>query len=599
MLSFGEADHQWYEVLEYTEYGTLRDVFAKQPVSEEVLTTVVRQLAAALAYLHSIGLIHRDLKPENILVRSVSPLQLVLSDFGISSLSTATHHFTTRSRTIKYGAPESAVGAVGAASDYWSLGLIVLEALQGRHPFEGLSDLAIATQLATNTIDTSTVTRERWRLLCGGLLTRDPKKRWGAAEVVAWLAGKTPAVADAERAFASQKPYKLAKRECWTTAELALELGRNWKEGERHLARGLILPWLRDELRDQEAANLLIDLTEDRTLSNEERLLRLIVGLGRGLPPVWRTYSLDRETLGSLCRRALTDDKVEKDLFEELFGLRVLGVWGEAGHEDCAAWQGNWQRSATQLPEMWERIIQAGGPSTTCPSEDAYLPSLLLMEISPEYNREIRSRVAEYGDALKNCYWLQDAKLDDGNAAVVIESYLLGRAREQGEKEQSCARQVRAALNGLRKEYAAEIERSEDSRAAFSAIDQQIQHLRAWEAETSTLPELSKRLFEAARLTSVTRVVKRLHILSWWDCLLDGVIFAACLVGLRMGIGYALSRDPFGFISSQLAAGAFNDTVPAGFFLVLLTIAFWCAGRFLSRFLSDRLFGVKTTIRND
>jgi len=336
-------------------------------------------------------------------------------------------------------------------------------------------------------------------------------------------------------------------------------------------------------------------LTEDRALSNEERLLRLIVGLGRGLPPVWRTYSLDRETLCSLCRRALTDEKVEKGLFKELFKERVLGVWGEAGHEDCAAWQGNWERGATQFPEMWERIIKAGGPSTACPSEDARLPSLLLMEISPEYNREIRSRVAEYCDALKNCYWLENAKLDDGNAAVVIKSYLLGRAREQGEKEQSCARHVRAALNGLHKEYAAEIEHSGDFRAAFGAIGQQIQNFRAWEAENSTLPELRKRLFEAARLTSVARAVKRLHVLSWWDCLLDGAIFAACLVGLRMGLGYALSRDPFGFVSSQLAAGALNNTIPAGFLVALLAIAFWCAGRFLSRFVSDRLFGIKPT----
>jgi hypothetical protein len=154
-------------------------------------------------------------------------------------------------------------------------------------------------------------------------------------------------------------------------------------------------------------------------------------------------------------------------------------------------------------------------------------------------------------------------------------------------------------LGGLRKEYAAEIEHSGDFRTAFTAIEQQIEHLRAWEAETSTLPELRKRLFEAARRTSVTRAVKRLHILSWWDCVLDGVIFAACLVGLRMGIGYALSRDPFGFISSQLAGGALSDKVPAGFLVALLAIAFWCAGRFLSRFVSDRLFGVKTTIRND
>src|SRR5262249_31000840 len=161
---------------------------------------------------------------ENVLLRSAAPLELILTDFGIASVSDATQHFTTKSRTIKYGAPEAAAGAVGDASDYWSLGLITLEGLTGKHPFDGLSDLAIAVQLATRKIDVSGVKNGRWQALCQGLLARDPKKRWGAVQLRAWLSGQMPALELDEVERPSQKPYKIAGRECWTAAELALEL---------------------------------------------------------------------------------------------------------------------------------------------------------------------------------------------------------------------------------------------------------------------------------------------------------------------------------------------------------------------------------------
>ena len=104
----------------------------------------------------------------------------------------------------------------------------------------------------------------------------------------------------------SQKPYKIAKRQCWTAAELALEFGSNWSEGEKHLARNLVLPWLRDELRDQDAANRLIDLSENRSLSVEDRLVRLVASLGKGIPPVWRGFSLDQDTLSRFAARPRT-----------------------------------------------------------------------------------------------------------------------------------------------------------------------------------------------------------------------------------------------------------------------------------------------------
>ena len=310
------------------------------------MLSYVRELVGAIEHIHARKIIHRDLKPENILVRALKPIDLMLADFGIASLSDATQHFTTKSRTIKYGAPEAAAGAVGNASDYWSLGLIVLEGISGKHPFDALSDLAIAVQLATKGVDVSEIKNARWRGLCKGLLARDPKKRWSFEQVSKWIEGEMPPVEEDEPHRPSQKPYKITKRECWTAAELALEFGSNWFEGEKHLARNLVLPWIRDELRDQDAANLLIDLAEDKSLSVEDRLVRLVANLGKGLPPVWRGLSLDQASLVSLCREAAGGDAEKSALVETLFDRRVLHVWGESGNEDCAQWSKQWKSSA-------------------------------------------------------------------------------------------------------------------------------------------------------------------------------------------------------------------------------------------------------------
>ena len=73
--------------------------------------------------------------------------------------------------------------------------MIARELLIGRPPFLGMSETAVVDHLATRAIDNDDVADPRLRLLCQGLLTRDPRRRWGAAEVAAWRGGASPAVA--------------------------------------------------------------------------------------------------------------------------------------------------------------------------------------------------------------------------------------------------------------------------------------------------------------------------------------------------------------------------------------------------------------------
>jgi serine/threonine protein kinase len=95
------------------------------------------QLAQALAYTHSCGVVHRDVKPANVLLDHG---QAKLADFGIAT--SIDHIATTADGTVvgtaAYLAPEQARGEqVGPAADVYALGLVLLEAMTGRREYAG------------------------------------------------------------------------------------------------------------------------------------------------------------------------------------------------------------------------------------------------------------------------------------------------------------------------------------------------------------------------------------------------------------------------------------------------------------------------------
>ena len=165
VLAHGVSDGAAYELLEYVPGGTLQDLLRAGPLPKADIRRIVKEIAEALAGIHAHRILHRDLKPENVLIRAKSPLELALTDFGIASFSAATQHFTTAARTTKYAAPEVLTGVLDAKSDWWSLGMIVLEAASGRHPFEGLTEQVMNHHLATRPIDVRGVYDDDLRLL--------------------------------------------------------------------------------------------------------------------------------------------------------------------------------------------------------------------------------------------------------------------------------------------------------------------------------------------------------------------------------------------------------------------------------------------------
>ena len=100
-------------------------------------STLVQELAWALAYAHSAGVIHRDVKPDNVMIERASG-RAMLTDFGIARLGddAAARHGEIVG-TAQFLSPEQASGdAVDGRSDLYSLGVTAFYALTGRFPFE-------------------------------------------------------------------------------------------------------------------------------------------------------------------------------------------------------------------------------------------------------------------------------------------------------------------------------------------------------------------------------------------------------------------------------------------------------------------------------
>lgn len=137
---------EWlYLVMELVQGGELYDIIKNKHLSEPEARYVFKQVADALRYIHSKGLVHRDLKPENILVDQKASrdglLEVKITDFGYAKLVDDGYSTTlTQVGTPQYWAPEVSDAGMCAKGydervDLWSLGVLLYVMLEGVYPF--------------------------------------------------------------------------------------------------------------------------------------------------------------------------------------------------------------------------------------------------------------------------------------------------------------------------------------------------------------------------------------------------------------------------------------------------------------------------------
>ena len=150
IFQFGQDEEEslYYMAMGFIDGRDLREIIKEyqkenEPVPHAIVKSVFRDIAEALDYAHTQGVIHRDVKPSNIMVTQDG--QAILTDFGLA-LNAEEGTIGNTFGSVHYIAPEQAVSSAQAVpqSDLYALGVVLYELLTGRVPFEDVSAMSVA-----------------------------------------------------------------------------------------------------------------------------------------------------------------------------------------------------------------------------------------------------------------------------------------------------------------------------------------------------------------------------------------------------------------------------------------------------------------------
>lgn len=421
-LETGQAAGRDYECMEYL----LGLVTSGRAVPTQTVRTVIEQVTDALDALHGAGIVHCDLKPENILIRSGGPAQpdqpldLVLSDFGLSRAPAQSVVAASRSGTLAYLAPELMLRSEAQSSkarDWWALGVVVRELLTAERPFTEMTERGVEWSVLMSGLDLSAITDPRLRLLCQGLLTRNPANRWGAQQLRDWLTGGNPAIVEDDAPPAAEsdglKPLPFANIRHYTRASLAQAFLTSWDDATRRFLVGLdrgnnpsqawrtLRAWL-EQFDDPGAADAdsLITLIDDRLLADlppDVKMLHLIRWLDPTQPPVYRGRSMDRATLAQTARHASDpqhpDHTDAARIIRDLWGNQLLLLLaGARGAEHLSDIHQKWTTSVrTGMPRITHLMGYA--PTSHRQVDEEWARAMLLLLAADRNSADLTSKL--------------------------------------------------------------------------------------------------------------------------------------------------------------------------------------------------------------
>ncbi|MEU3730581.1 serine/threonine-protein kinase [Streptomyces sp. NPDC033538] len=192
-----EEGGQVWIVMELLNSRSLADLLKDQrQLAVPHAARIGLQVLHGLTAVHRAGVVHRDVKPHNILFRPDG--RALLMDFGIATFEGAVQVTRTREiiGTAQYLAPELLSGArdqprtATAASDLWALGVTLYEMVEGRRPFEGLTDLEVLIAVREAPVPPMRYAGPL-AVLVDALLCKDPARRPDAAEAEQLLSAVT------------------------------------------------------------------------------------------------------------------------------------------------------------------------------------------------------------------------------------------------------------------------------------------------------------------------------------------------------------------------------------------------------------------------
>ncbi len=144
----GVSNGNPFIVTEYMPGGTLRDwLKSHELIPGNDILSIANQIADAIDFAHSKGVIHRDIKPENIFFEYDAHGKVALGDFGVAKIFGAIETHPTMDNDAIVGSPSYLSPEVissninNKSSDIYSFGIVLFEMICGASPFDGLTEI--------------------------------------------------------------------------------------------------------------------------------------------------------------------------------------------------------------------------------------------------------------------------------------------------------------------------------------------------------------------------------------------------------------------------------------------------------------------------
>jgi tRNA A-37 threonylcarbamoyl transferase component Bud32 len=187
-VGIDESSATPYLVMEYVLGQPLDRLLAAGETKPENVYTWGADLARALAYAHSHGIIHGDVKPANILVGQDGRAKL--TDFGFARWATSISHSENLRGTPAFLSPEQIEGRMpDGRSDLFSLGIVLYRMATGRRPFEGDSVEAVCSQILNAAVTPPTeidpTLPRALNVVLARCLAKNPTERYADGEQLA------------------------------------------------------------------------------------------------------------------------------------------------------------------------------------------------------------------------------------------------------------------------------------------------------------------------------------------------------------------------------------------------------------------------------
>lgn len=290
LVKTGYCNNRFFEVSEHIQGGSLNDLGY---IKENRIETLVNEVSRALRDFSEAGFRHRNLCPKNILIRDNETFDLVIIDYSSARLSDYDLDTDTPLQLTRYTAPEAIIGGVSPASDWWSLGMIVLEQITKGTFFQGINDKAFMIHLVTRGVQIPECIDERILLLLKGLLCRDPLKRWRWEQVEKWLNKEyvaPPMEVTIGVDHKNEKTIQLGDTFYTNVSYFALAAAEenNWEEGLALFTSGEISNWIKETLGEGKIAAIIRNLRSKENIDLEWRFSLALMHLNEALPLTWR-----------------------------------------------------------------------------------------------------------------------------------------------------------------------------------------------------------------------------------------------------------------------------------------------------------------------